>query len=57
MVGAVTLARAARSSPLSEEILQAARDFLKVSDTPAPRQDSVTSDDKQAGKWQQYGAI
>lgn len=57
MVGAVTLARAARSSPLSEEILQVARDFLQVGDAPEPDMTSATSDHKQTGERQQHGPV
>lgn len=57
MVGAVTLARAARSSPLSEEILQMARDFLLAGPEPTQLPTSATSDDKQAGERQQHAPV
>jgi TetR/AcrR family transcriptional repressor of nem operon len=42
MVGAVTLARAARNNPLSEEILQVARDYLQADDRPTASHASRT---------------
>jgi len=57
MVGAVTLARAARSSPLSEEILQVTRDFLQAAAASEPDMTSATSDHKQPGERQQHGPV